>query len=55
MLAYVDDISSPALRLHPDLDRHASVALARTLFSANKLEPLDDGCIAYTIGSVTLP
>jgi len=48
MLAYVKDNSSRALRSNVELDRNAACALARTLFSTEILEPLDDGCIAYT-------
>lgn len=48
MLAYVKDNSSRALRSNVELDRNASIALARTLFSSEILEQLDDGCIAYT-------
>jgi hypothetical protein len=48
MLAYVKDNASRALRSNLELDRNASSALARTLFSKEILEPRDDGCIAYT-------
>ncbi len=48
MLAYVKDDSWRPLRSNVELDRNAACALARTLFSTETLEPLADGCIAYT-------
>jgi hypothetical protein len=48
MLAYVKDNASRSLRSNPMLDRNASAALASTLFPTEKLEPVDDGRLAYT-------
>lgn len=48
MLAYVNGSASEILNSNPTLDREATAALARKLFSAEKLEPLDDGELSST-------
>src|SRR5512138_2768227 len=51
MLMYADGNAREALARHPSLDREATARLAATLFPTEKLEPLDDGNLAFTCPS----
>ncbi|HET8782662.1 MAG TPA: hypothetical protein VFM63_09600 [Pyrinomonadaceae bacterium] len=48
MLVYADGNVADALKTNPSLDREASAALARKLFPSEKLQPLEDGSLAFT-------
>jgi hypothetical protein len=48
MLVYADSNAREALKAHPQLDRAATLQLAKKLFSGEKLEPLGDGDLSYT-------
>jgi hypothetical protein len=48
MLVYCAGSAVDILKSEPELDRDASLALARKLFPAEHLEPLEDGNLAFT-------
>jgi hypothetical protein len=48
MLAYVDGDAREILRSNPQLDREASLALAKKLFPSERLEAFDDGDLLDT-------
>jgi hypothetical protein len=48
MLVYTDGIAGEILRSGHELDREATTKFARKMFPSEKLEPLDDGCLAFT-------
>jgi hypothetical protein len=48
MLVYCDGSAKDILRSKPELDRAATVALAKKLFPSEKLEPLSDGTLSFT-------
>jgi len=48
MLAYVNGSASDVLNGDPRLDREATSALAKKLFSSERLEPLEDGDLSFT-------
>jgi hypothetical protein len=48
MLVYADSDARQALETQPELDRVATLQLARKLFSKEKLEPLGDGNLSFT-------
>ena len=51
MLVYADGNAREALARRPSLDRDATARFAATLFSKDKLEPLDDGSLLHTCPS----
>jgi hypothetical protein len=48
MLGYVEDGGADKFASNPQLDRQASIELAHKLFPSEKLEPIEDGSLAYT-------
>jgi hypothetical protein len=48
MLVYADGNVGELLKSNPPLDREASVALVKKLFPSEKLQPIEDGNLAYT-------
>jgi hypothetical protein len=48
MLVYADGNVGELLKTNPPLDREASVALVKKLFPSEKLQPIEDGNLAYT-------
>ena len=48
MLVYADGNAGAALRGAPQLDRDATLKLARSLFPKDKLDPIGDGDLSYT-------
>ena len=48
MLVYADGNVGQALRRRPQLNRDATLQLARDLFPKDKLEPIGDGDLSYT-------
>jgi hypothetical protein len=49
MLVYADGSVGDVLKTTPPLDREASAALARKLFPAEQLQPLEDGTLSFTM------
>jgi hypothetical protein len=48
MLVYADSDAKQALRARPQLDREATLQLAKKLFAGEALEQLEDGDLCYT-------
>lgn len=48
MLVYADENASAALRSGHQLDRDATLQLAKTLFPKDKLDPIGEGNLSYT-------
>ena len=48
MLAYMDDIAVEILKSNPQLDRTQSTKFAQQLFPTYRLEPIEDGNLAWT-------